>query len=233
MPTVCLVLAAASEPATTPQVLEEYRDVQHSIRSSRYGEHVRVDVLPAARPADLAQYLGSARPDVLHFAGRGTPDSGPRFSTGDGGEAPVPLDGFRKAVARAGERGLRLVLLNACWTAHVAEDLGDAVHTAIGWPAEVEDRRAVDYARTFYRNLGDGKSVAEAHNTAVLMLELSGCSAAPDLHSAPGLIPEAHFLIGYELRPFPVVAQGIKPPSFDSAARLRKPRFRPPPHGGH
>lgn len=229
MPTVCLVLAATAEPSNTPQVLEEFREVQRSFQGSQYGKHVLVDPLPAARPEDLAQYLASARPDVLHFAGRGTPDGGPRFSTGDGGEAPVPLDGFRKAILGAGERGLRLLVLNACWTAHVVKDLGDAVHTAIGWPAEIEDRRAVDYARALYRNLGDGKSVAEAHDIAVLMLELSGCTTAPELHAAPGRLSRAHFLIGHEVRSFHGTRQSVKPPSFDSAARLRKPKFRTPP----
>ena len=90
---ICLVLAAAPARPNAPNVLEEHRDVQQNIKHSRYGHTIRLDTLPAARWEDLAQYLADGTPDVLHFAGRGTADDGPRFVTDDGGDAPADLDG--------------------------------------------------------------------------------------------------------------------------------------------
>lgn len=221
---VCLVLAAAPTLPNAPNVLEEHRDVQQSIVYSRYGHTIRLDTLPAARWEDLAQYLSSTTPHVLHFAGRGTPDGGPRFVTDDGGEAPVSTDGLRTCVTTAAATGLHLLILNACWTARLAKELTDAVPTVIGWQAQVADLHARGYARVFYRNLATGASVAKAHATACMMLSLSGCVGPPLLHSAVDHIPEAHFLISPEARPVPP-GQPVKPRQYEAIARLRKQRF--------
>ncbi|MGW0862639.1 CHAT domain-containing protein [Streptomyces sp. NPDC002611] len=225
---VCLVLAAAPALPNAPNVLEEHRDIQQSITHSRYGHTLRLDTLPAARWDDLAQYLADTTPQVLHFAGRGTPDSGPRFVTDDGGEAPVALDGLRRCVTAATANGLHLLVLNACWTAHLAKEFSDAVPAVIGWQAEVADVHARGYARVFHRNLAAGESVAKAHGTARMMLDLAGCTSLPTLHTGDGRIPEAHFLIGPEARSVPR-REPLSLRYQQSGAHLRKPRFRPPP----
>nr|WP_039932315.1 CHAT domain-containing protein [Streptomyces viridochromogenes] len=225
---VCLVLAAAPALPNAPNVLEEHRDVQQSITYSRYGHTVRLDALPSARWDDLAQYLADTTPEVLHFAGRGTPDGGPRFVTEDGGEAPVALDGLRRCVTAATVNGLHLLLLNACWTAHLAKEFSDVVPAVIGWQAEVADVHARGYARVFHRNLAAGESVAKAHTTARMMLDLAGCTSPPTLRTSDGRIPEAHFLIGPEARSVPR-QEPLSLRYQQCGAHLRKPRFRPPP----
>jgi hypothetical protein len=229
MPTVCLVLAAASGLPNAPSVLEEHRDIQQAVTYSRYGHTVRLDALPAARWDDLAQYLAGTTPDVLHFAGRGTPDGGPRFVTDDGGDAPAAVEGLRTCVTAAVAGGLGLLVLNACWTDDLAKDLSDVVPATVGWQAQVADTHARAYAGSLHRNLAAGASVAKAHDTALMMLGLSGCVDPPLLHNGPGHPLEAHFLIRPEARPVPHRTP-VKPPAYGAAARLRKPRFRPPPH---
>jgi hypothetical protein len=221
---ICLVLAATPALPNAPNVLEEHRDVQQSIKHSRYGHTIRLDTLPAARWEDLAQYLADGTPDVLHFAGRGTPDDGPRFITDDGGEAPAALDGLRRCVATAGASGLHLLVLNACWTGELAEELSDTVPATIGWQAEASEIHARNYARVLHRNLAAGESVAKAHTTACTMLRLAGCASPPTMHSGVGHIPEAHFLIGPEVREVPQRAP-LTVRDHETIARLRKPRL--------
>ncbi|MEW2121339.1 CHAT domain-containing protein [Streptomyces sp. NPDC005474] len=226
---VCLVLATSPTVPNSPNTQEEHRDIQQSITHSRYGHTIRLDPLPAARWEDLAQYLAVATPHTLHFAGRGTPDGGPRFLTDDGGEAPASPVGLRDCVATAAANGLRLLVLNACWTAQLAKELSEFVHTAIGWRAQVPDGYAQGYARVLYRNLAAGESVAKAHTTARMMLALSGCTDPPVLHAMPSQLPEAQFLIGPEPRAVPL-SRPVKPLPYETNARLRKPRLpRPPP----
>lgn len=124
--------------------------------------------------------------------------------------------------------GLHLVVLNACWTAHLAKEFSDAVPAAIGWQAEVADVHARGYARVFHRNLAGGESVTKAHATARMMLDLAGCASPPTLHTGAGRIPEAHFLIGPEARSVPRQAP-LSLRYQQSGTHLRKPRFRPPP----
>lgn len=202
--------------------------MQRSITHARFGRLLRLDVLPAARAEALVQYLAGTTPHVLHFAGRGTPDGGPRFVTDDGGEAPVALKDLRDCVVAAASLGLRLLVLNACWTEPLAKELVGSVPVAIGWQGQVPDAYACTFARVFYRNLAEGDSVLRAHTTACLMLGLIGCTDLPVLHTAPGHLPEAHFLIRSEERPVPP-GRPLKPRWYRSSARLRKPRFPRPP----
>ncbi|MFJ2258480.1 hypothetical protein ACIOKD_09020 [Streptomyces sp. NPDC087844] len=60
-----------------------------------------------------------------------------------------------------------------------------------------------------------------------MMLGPSDCVDPPLLHSAVDRLPEAHFLIGPEVRALPP-GQPVKPRRYETVARLRKPRFRPP-----
>lgn len=225
---ICLVLAAAPTlHHAAPRVLEEHREIQQSITFSRYGHAIRLDVLPAARWEDLVQYLAATTPLALHFAGRGTPDGGPRFVTDDGGEAPAAYAGLTACIAAAATDGLALLVLNACWTAHLAKELAETVPVTVGWQAQVADLHARDYARTLYRNLAGGESAAKAHATARMMLGLSGCTGPPLLHSAADRLPEGLFLIGPDVRTVPP-GQPVKPRAYDTVARMRKPRFPPP-----
>lgn len=225
---ICLVLAASPDVGRAPALHEEHRDVQRSIRHARFGHLLRLDVLPAARAEDLVQYLAGPVPHVLHFAGRGTPDGGPRFVTDDGGEAPVALDGLRDCVVAAASLGLRLLVLNACWTEPLAKELVDCVPVAIGWEGQVPDAHACAFARVFYRNLAEGDSVLRAHATACLTLKLIGCTDLPVLHTAPGYLAEAHFLIHASERPVPP-GRPLKPRWYGPGGPLRKPRFPRPP----
>ncbi|OKJ00076.1 hypothetical protein AMK18_15475 [Streptomyces sp. CB01249] len=225
---VCLVLAASPEAGRAPALHEEHRDVQRSVTHARFGHLLRLDVLPAARAEDLVQYLAATVPHTLHFAGRGTPDGGPRFVTDDGGEAPVSLDGLRDCVADAAPLGLRLVVLNACWTEPLAKEMAGLVPVAIGWEGQVPDAHACAYARVFYRNLAEGDSVLSAHATACKLLALIGCTELPVLHSTPGHLPEAHFLIAAADRPVPP-GKPLKPRWYRPPGPPRKPWFPRPP----
>ncbi|MFE7579168.1 hypothetical protein ACFU5Z_30910 [Streptomyces sp. NPDC057521] len=202
--------------------------MQRSLTHARFGHVLQLHVLPAARAEDLVHYLAAGRPQVLHFAGRGTPDGGPRFVTDDGGEAPVALDGLRACVADAAPLGLRLLVLNACWTEPWAKELVDRVSVAIGWEGQIPDADARTFARVFYRNLAEGDSVLSAHATACKLLRLNGCTDLPVLHSAPGHLPEAHFLIAASDRPVPP-GKPLKPRWYRPPGPPRKPWFPRPP----
>ena len=215
---VCLILAASPEAGRAPALHEEHRDVQRSVTHARFGHLLRLDVLPAARAEDLAVPGGDGPPrPALH----GTRDARRR-------KAPVALDGLRDCVADAAPLGLRLVVLNACWTEPLAKELAARVPAAIGWEGQVPDAHACAYARVFYRNLAEGDSVLSAHATACKLLALIGCTGLPVLHSAPGHLPEAHFLIAASDRPVPP-GKPLTPRWYRSPGPPRKPWFPRPP----
>src|SRR5262249_7436424 len=114
--------------------------------------------------------LRTWEPRVLHFLGHGEEDGLWFESTLGGAELVSP-----RALGRA-LRGspIRLVLLNACWSAGkrvegICEQLtrDGTVQAAVRHPDPIPDATAILFAERFYRHLIAGVSVEQARNRAV------------------------------------------------------------------
>lgn len=68
----------------------------------------------------------------------------------------------------------RLVVLNACYSAPQAEALRDVVDCVVGTAGAIHDDAARSFAVSFYRALGNGRSVGNAFDQAVATLEAKG-----------------------------------------------------------
>lgn len=142
----------------------EHRNLQ---RLADAGNH-RLTVLPAAEVADLRGALAAGAPadrfDVLHFSGHVTTEDGLKLR-GEGRTFDY-LDGedFR-AVLR--NTGIKLVLLNACSSARLAESLLDIVPTVIGAQNRVRDVVARQFTRNFYSALNAGSAARTAFDSAI------------------------------------------------------------------
>ncbi|MFP3990846.1 hypothetical protein U9R90_25935 [Streptomyces sp. E11-3] len=161
---------------------------------------------------------------MLHISARGSPDGGLRFLTDDGGDAPVTDNGLRKLLAVYVEDGLVLIVLNACWTADLADALTEVVDCVIGTHGPLSDLHAIGYSRSLYLNLACGRSVGHAHRAALAALEMYGADPAllPELRTAPRVNADAVFLVAPEFRRPPRRAP-IKPRGSAFLAKLRKP----------
>lgn len=130
--------------------------------------------LPGVQIADLELELAGNDGkrnsyDVLHFAGHGT-RQGLRMR-GQGDEQFEDLSGERLAqiieASRRGQdaespRGLKLVVLNACSTAPVVEQIQGVVDEAIGTKWDIKDRSARSFSNDFYTALNEQATVREA-----------------------------------------------------------------------
>ena len=59
-------------------------------------------------------------------------------------------------------RGVRLVVLNSCYSDEQAQSLQISVGTVVGTTREVGDEAARRFSAAFYRTLGDGHTMKEA-----------------------------------------------------------------------
>jgi hypothetical protein len=184
--------------------------------------------LQAARLGDMTEALLRDVPAVLHFSARGTPDGGGlRFLTEDGVDAPVRDSGLAKLLCEFVGEGLRVVVLNACWTSELAGMLVEAVPCVIGTAGPIRDADCRAYSRTFYRALAQGRSVGHAHRIAAAQAEADGADPdfLPGLACSPGTIPDAVHLVGPEFR-VPPPRTPVKPrggaPAWLRHARKRR-----------
>jgi serine/threonine protein kinase len=126
------------------------------------------------------------KPDIVHFGGHGD-DHGSIYVGGDdvaerdicggtvlGRAEPVARDTlgelFRN-LARYG-RGVRCVVLNACYTDESADAIAESVHCVVGMKRAIGDSAAIRFAAGFYQAVAAGCSVQAAVALGRIQIDL-------------------------------------------------------------
>lgn len=183
---VLVVIACPSDQAGL-----RWDDERAVIERAFAGSAVRVTVLPRATRAGLLEMLGTQRHDVLHFIGHGEGPTCVRpgriaLESEDGCADWITAQELA-LIARV-TTSLRLVFLNACSTAELAETsyqnlaVGPSlalrgVPAVVAMTSAVRDSHAVAFARSIYTRLRDGatlEAAVHAARIAVRLDELSG-----------------------------------------------------------
>jgi hypothetical protein len=178
MPATILFVSANPTNSSRLDLDDEYRTLSEEQRRPPTRHAFELVSMPAARREDLARGLTDHAPQIVHFGGhgQGAGASGTRdvvvaeacAQRGDlvvrdhGGLAiTVPGDAlvelFRLARLRT-----RLVVLNACHTAQLAESIARHVDCVIGTTGAISDRAAIAFSRGFYAAAFTGRSVGDA-----------------------------------------------------------------------
>jgi hypothetical protein len=157
------ILVLAANPLETNRLAldAEHRLLRNKMRDNAAAGNCELLVEWAARLKDLKDRLASHDPHVVHFAGHGTRD-GISLEDDDGNGSPVTKEQLADLFRSSGGH-LRLVVLNACFSAVQAEAINQAVDYVVGTTAPVADDVAVRFAAHFYEELATGKTVREAH----------------------------------------------------------------------
>jgi len=197
LPVRLLFLAASPTSVERLQLDREAREIAEKIRLSDGRDFLEMISCWAVRPEDLLQHLNEHRPHIVHFSGHGS-RTGEIFLED---EQRRPFAVNHSTLARLFEAmsdNIRLVVLNACYSAAQARAIVEFVDCAIGTTSEIEDTAAVAFAASFYRALGFGRSVAEALQQGKVTLDLLKVapSSWPQLQTRQGVDPNRVFLIG-------------------------------------
>ena len=184
------ILILAANPANMSRLhLEaEHRLLRNMMRDNVDAGNCELLVEWAARATEIQTALANFKPHIVHFAGHGDKD----------GICLENDEGLARSVSKA-ELGLlfnlslkqlRLVVLNACYSAPQIERLGESVNYIVGTNAPVADETAVRFTANFYQALAVGKTVREAFHRAQGQLAESGESATAgqyELRIRPGV----------------------------------------------
>ncbi len=178
------ILMFAANPLSTPQLAldSEAREIEEKIRLSRDRDSFEIVTRWAVRPADLLRFLNEFRPHIVHFSGHGSHD-GIVLSAGDGAAQTVSTAALAE-MFRVMRDNIRVVMLNACYTASQAEAIGAHIDYIVGMRTSVADTSATVFAAAFYSALGYGRKVTEAFEQAVAAIMLHGLPG----HDTPHLL---------------------------------------------
>lgn len=196
------ILFLAANPRDTAQLAldQECAAIERALQRTAFRDRFELHSKWAVDANAVMRHLNELAPTIIHFSGHGSGKAAPAPSRDLVGSAPPSRDvsgaiapgcagivlqapvgsalvtdqALAQMIATASPP-TRLVVLNACYSAGLADTLCEAVACVVGMDGAIEDRAARSFAVAFYRALGEGGSVgaAVAQATAALVAEAS------------------------------------------------------------
>jgi hypothetical protein len=191
-----LILFLAANPSGTTRLAldEECAAIERELRMTTGRDDFEFRSRWAVSVDEMMRALNELRPAVIHFSGHGGGCCG-IFVHGERG-APcahrdvegaaagggIQLEDEQRQPQHVSARALtrmiasaapsvRLVVLNACFSDALAEELCDAVDCVVGMRGAIGDSAARSFAVGFYRALGHRRSIGNAVDQAVATLD--------------------------------------------------------------
>lgn len=166
-----LVLVANPKGTINLNLLPEIRELKEALRRSLNRERFEVVWEVAVKRTDLYDYILETKPQIVHFCGHSTKQG--LFLEDDQGQATVVSKQVITHLLKNFADRIECVLLNACDSENLADELGQHLNYVIGMSQEVRDDAAIAFAKAFYAALGAGElyeRAFEGGKTAVLDL---------------------------------------------------------------
>ncbi len=175
---VILFLSANPRGSSPLQVAEECAAIQRELKMARYRDDFQFESRWAVGVDELMRHLGELDPTVIHFSGHGGVSTGLLLQDEQG----LPQQVSERALTLmvdAAARNVRVVVLNACFSATQADALRAKVDCVVGMNGAIGDAAARAFAIRFYGALGNRRSVGNAVAQAVAAL---AAKQLPDEH---------------------------------------------------
>jgi hypothetical protein len=211
-PDVILFLAASLDGASQLALEREYAAIESELRMAPNRADFELCSRWAVGVDEMARHLMELQPTVIHFSGhglRGTPRHGRSASrTRDVGVAAAYHGGIclrnehggvhvltahgLARVINSSTSSARVVVLNACYSNAHARRLCGVVDCVVGMSGPIPDHDARCFAAGFYRALGNRRSVGQALDHAVAMLDANRLASRsrPRLRTRTGIDPD-------------------------------------------
>ncbi|MFJ8082661.1 effector-associated domain EAD1-containing protein [Streptomyces sp. NPDC096205] len=172
-----LCLLAGPREASQLQLRREFRTIEEAARRGRR-RTLRVELSAATRRHDILPALSEHRPDIVHFAGHGSPNGYLLLEEDDGRVAPVSAEGLAGVLKSAG--GVSVAVLNACHLGRYLDVISPHAREVIGSAERLPDRDALAFSQGYYSALALGESWQRAFDSGVATIGL-GPGGTPDL----------------------------------------------------
>jgi len=190
-PLSILFLGANPSDTTRLRLDAEVREIDRRILMGQHREHFQINQAWAATPAELSQTLLRHQPGIVHFSGHGSSKGEILLQDEMGKSAPVGGEVLARLFRLFSGKGLRCVVLNACYSDVQARAIAQHVDCVIGLSGTIRDADALAFAAGFYTGLAGGETVQVAFELGCVQIELLGGTASdrPQLVCRTGINP--------------------------------------------
>ncbi len=171
-----LILTANPSDQRNIHDSHEIREIKQILRMTLAAHVAEPLVESSVTPENFLWAMNRHSPHILHISAHGS-EAGDIGLVDDGGKlSTAPMESIKRALLATG-KSVRLVILNACYSAVLARELAGHFDYVIGVEDPLLSKTAIAFAKGFYGALGEGKSVAEAleqGRTLAAMKDLRG-----------------------------------------------------------
>jgi CHAT domain len=168
-----LVLAANPKNTTRLRLDEEVREIENGLQRARKRDEFALKQVWAARPIDIRRAMLDLKPQLVHFLGHGTGETGIAFEDEMGNTKLVDtetLAGFFELFSDKVE----CVILNACYSENQADAIAKHIKYVVGMRKGISDKAAIEFSTAFYDALGAGETVEFAFKLACNAIQWAG-----------------------------------------------------------
>lgn len=149
---------------------KEFKEIQDIIEKSPQRDLLELFYEAEVQPRELIELFLKYKPDILHFTGHSK--SAKIFLINKQGDStPVGKKALTDLFKEL-KGNMRIVFLNACYTAPQAKAIAQVVGCAIGITRDINDTTAIEFAASFYKMLASGSSVKSAFDASKTNLEV-------------------------------------------------------------
>lgn len=170
--TKILFLGANPSNFTQLNLPKERAEIDKRIQTGSHRDRFELKDAWAVTATDLAATLLRYKPGILHFSGHGLAQGELLLNDESGQAAPVPAAALSYLFKMFAAKGLRCVVLNACYSAVQAAAMAKHIDCVIGISGEIEDRAAQAFTSGFYAGLAQGEPIQSAFDFGCLQIQL-------------------------------------------------------------
>lgn len=160
-----LFLSAVPAGAAPLELNAEYHQIDDAHEDSIHVRRFRLFRHARIQRQELERTLQTMKPDIVHFAGHGTPSGSLLLEAGDQARWELDRETLRTIFAAYGQ-SVKLAVLNACHSEVTANVLREVVPYVLGNAIAVFDSAALAFSQAFYTKLFAGDSLREAFRFA-------------------------------------------------------------------
>ena len=156
-----LYIAANPHTSNPLKLAEECAAIQRELKLAPRRDDFHFESRWAVSIDELMRHLNELNPSVIHFSGHVGGSAGIVLQDEQGQPQLVTARALSMMVEAAGH-GVRVVLLNACYTEVQADALRAKVDCVVGMAGAIGDDAARSFAIRFYGALGNRRSIGNA-----------------------------------------------------------------------
>jgi hypothetical protein len=126
---------------------------------------------PAASAADFFDLLYTKKPDIVHISTHGT-EEGLELENSTGRTHDLVADVLTRLFQEC-NTGIQCVVLNACQSEGLAEEISQHIDYVIGMSGSIRDSSAIEFSRGLYKALAHNRSIKSAFEAGRLAIGYS------------------------------------------------------------